>query len=151
LHLPSLLASPFAHELWAIHPLSDNRQDTSRDIQEMCHSISSRGEIETFRLLAAVCLHGFRSAHLARRTSRHRSLPQRQATVLVPSGLSLADCSLNSGRGQRKSGLASLAGSDLGADLQSQATLRWRRPRCGTRRDRLRLGFDHNRSFLEFV
>ena len=138
-------------DIRSLHPLPNPRFDSSRDPLPIGYALSCRLSRAAFRSAPAIDLHGFRSINLARWSARYRRMPQRQTRGTLPLGFSGTRCQIDSGRCQRKAGLAIVGGVGFELDPESQKSLRGRRFGPGFGKHHLRAGLYDNRLVADDV
>ena len=138
-------------DIRSLHPLPNPRFDSSRDPLPIGYALSCRLSCAAFRSAPAVDLHGLCSNDLARWSARYRRMPQRQTRGTLPLGVSGTRGQIDSGRCQRKAGLAIVGGVGFELDPASQKSLRGRGFGSGFGKHHLRSGLDDNRLVADDV
>src|SRR5215831_3487995 len=117
----------------------------------MCRALSRQLPHASAELLRSVSSHGLCPIDGPRESARYRDLSEGLGFQAVPRGPSRFHCPQHLSRGQRKTRLAHFCRFRWGAHPASQTALCPGILRGRSGASRLRLGFDHHRTLLEFV
>jgi len=153
-----LKSNPFQH-----HPCASLRKEMADEFRKdgvlsadgfstfirvspLCRSLPGQLQSEELFMLGSVSVFGLCSAHLSRKSARHRDLSESRRRKTLPHGHSRQGFSQHSGSRQRGTRLENLPGLCPSANPKRQGTSPKRSSRSPTRSNRLCFGFYRHRS-----
>ncbi len=144
------LLKGLANACWTNSFLTTVRLSSKKTIRQMRSQISRQLQDKNFFMFRSISLHGIRSDNVPPKSSRHRNLPESNATETLSLRNSRKSFTQHFGKGKRKSRLANICRLRTGFDKQRSKALRQRRLWSRTKANNLCSGFNNNR-FMPFT
>ena len=145
-HTSALLRKEMANEFWFNSVCSTDGVCAGIRVSSLCGSLPRQLQGEELFMLGPISVLGLCSAHLSRKSQRHRGLSAGRRQEALPHGYSWQGLPQHPGSRQRGARLENLSRLCPSADPKCQRTLPQRSSRRRTRSNRLCFGFHHHRS-----